>query len=89
MVCETPVDGAIQAAGHEPNGYFWEGIARFLSPELADAVDYTSEGSEFVAIGARAALEQLVSKMEPITSDAELVVKLIEQAERAGFEFDD
>jgi hypothetical protein len=26
----TDVDDVIEALGHEPNGYFWEGVAQLL-----------------------------------------------------------
>ena len=32
---ELPVDKEIVLAGHEPNGYFWDGVATFLRPDLA------------------------------------------------------
>ncbi|WP_237551684.1 MULTISPECIES: hypothetical protein [unclassified Streptomyces] len=28
-------DAAVVAAGHEPNGYFWEGLVRFAWPDIA------------------------------------------------------
>jgi hypothetical protein len=44
----TAVDGAIKEAGHEPNGYFWEGVARYLvqteAPVLEDRIFYDPEG---------------------------------------------
>jgi len=49
----TAVDGAIKEVGHEPNGYFWEGVARYLvqteAPALADRIFYDPEGSMFCA----------------------------------------
>jgi hypothetical protein len=39
---ELPADAAISAAGHEPNGYFWEGMVQYLSPELAELLELDS-----------------------------------------------
>jgi hypothetical protein len=41
--------------GHEPNGYFWEGVARYLAeaPALADRILYDPEGSMFYAYAER------------------------------------
>lgn len=41
---ETPSDQAVEALGHEPNGYFWEGVAQRLAPELIKQVGLDSEG---------------------------------------------
>ncbi|MGW6605735.1 hypothetical protein [Streptomyces sp. NPDC055036] len=30
-------DAAVAAAGHEPNGYFWEGLVRFAWPDISTA----------------------------------------------------
>lgn len=48
------VDEAISAAGHEPNGYFWEGMVQYLAPGLADQMELDSEAGMFVAYGERA-----------------------------------
>lgn len=46
-----PADAAVVAAGHEPNGYFWEGVLRFLDPTLAKALELDSEAGMFAAYG--------------------------------------
>jgi hypothetical protein len=86
---DLPVDAAITEVGHEPNGYFWEGIATYLEPALAARVELSSEGGMFAAYGERADLEQLLAAMTPHVADADAVVALIRRAESEGFEFDD
>jgi hypothetical protein len=90
----TEVDELIEDLGHEPNGYFWEGVARLIiqndAPTLADRLAYDPEGGMFCAYGTdRAALEELGARMSTLASDATLMRGLVEAAEEAGFEFDD
>jgi hypothetical protein len=51
----TDVDDVIESLGHEPNGYFWEGVAQLLvgteAPHLQGRFDYDPEGGTFVAHG--------------------------------------
>jgi hypothetical protein len=48
---ELPAGAAISAAGHEPNGYFWEGMVQYLSPELAELLELDdSEAGMFAAM---------------------------------------
>lgn len=86
---DLPADAAIRAAGHEPNGYFWEGMVQYLSPELAGRMDLDSEAGMFAANGELAALEQLQALIDPYLDDAERVAVTIRQAEASGFQFDD
>nr|WP_237551271.1 Imm51 family immunity protein [Streptomyces sp. SID5614] len=44
-------DAAVVAAGHEPNGYFWEGLVRFASPDIVEHVDFDSKAGMFCAVG--------------------------------------
>ncbi|MEU0625358.1 Imm51 family immunity protein [Streptomyces rubiginosohelvolus] len=44
-------DAAVVAAGHEPNGYFWEGLVRFASPNIVEHVDFDSKAGMFCAVG--------------------------------------
>jgi Immunity protein 51 len=86
---ELPADDAIRAAGHEPNGYFWESVARFLVPEQVAALELDCEAGTFAAHGDREALQQLRSALSPYIADRARVTELIARAEAAGFEFDD
>lgn len=85
---ELPVDPAISATGHEPNGYFWEGVAQYLFEDADDLV-FDSEGGMFCASGDRSTLDGLRMAMASYLTDAAAVTGLIERAEADGFEFDD
>jgi Immunity protein 51 len=86
---ELPVDDEIVLAGHEPNGYFWEGIATFLRPDLADRIELDSEGGMFSASGSRRDLMQLRGSLQPMLRDPGSIRALIERAQTQGFEFED
>ncbi|MCH8611824.1 Imm51 family immunity protein [Arsenicicoccus dermatophilus] len=85
---ELPVDEVVMAAGHEPNGDFWDGIATLLAPEVVQRLELDSEGGMFCAYGARADLEQLQSLIEPVLTDGEAIGGLLDRAAAEGFEFD-
>ncbi|WP_460708172.1 Imm51 family immunity protein [Myceligenerans halotolerans] len=90
----TPVDALVEELGHEPNGYFWEGVARWLvsteAPRLDGGFDYDPEGDMFCAHGAdRAALEALGELMEKVATDGDRMRSLVAAAEADGFDFDD
>ena len=80
---------ALQPMGHEPNGYFWESVAEYLLPELCEHLELDPEAEAFYAYGARDLLETLRDTLEPYLNDAELLPKLVQEAETAGFFFDD
>ena len=86
---ELPAEAAIIAAGHEPNGYFWEGMIQYLAPTLADQVDLDSEAGMFSAEGDLAVLEQIRVLIDPYLDDGERVATAIREAEASGFQFDD
>ncbi|MET7437578.1 Imm51 family immunity protein [Streptomyces sp. NPDC004082] len=82
-------DAAVVAAGHEPNGYFWEGLVQFAWPDLAERLKFDSEGGMFCALGSLGDLTQLKAALEPVIEDSSAVRKIVARAETAGFEFDD
>ena len=84
-----PADDAIVVAEHEPNGYFWEGVAQFVLPEVAESLDFDSEGSLFCVHGARADLEALQTVLEPLMASPTAISAVIEDAVSKGVEFDD
>jgi hypothetical protein len=84
-----PADEAVSAAGHEPNGYFWEGVAQFVAPDVAAVVEFDSEGSMFCVRGDRGPLARLQQVIEPYLADPAAVSRAIRDATAAGFEFDD
>jgi hypothetical protein len=90
----TAVDDTIEELGHEPNGYFWEGIASLLvsanAPELASRFDYDPEAGMFCAYGTdREALQKLGELMAPVANDPAALQELVNRAKADGFEFDD
>lgn len=89
----TKSDDLIEEMEHEPNGYFWEGVAMFLlkdHPSLRGRFEFDPEGGMFCAYGTdREALEQLGSLMAAIANDPAAAKTLIEKAHAAGHEFDD
>ena len=90
FVCgEQPVDNVVVEAGHEPNGYFWEGVATLVRPDLTDRIELDSEGGMFAASGALDDLNKLRESLQPLLTDADAIRALIRQAEERGFEFDD
>lgn len=86
---EQPADAAVIAAGHEPNGYFWEGVVGFLDDELADALDLDSEGGMFCAYGTAEQVTRLHSLLAPLVESPEAITAFIARAEDGGGEFDD
>ncbi|WBB79866.1 immunity 51 family protein [Micromonospora sp. WMMD882] len=90
----TPVEAVIVELGHEPHGYFWEGVAQVLvsteAPGLAGRFSYDPEAGMFCAYGTdREALEELGALMTAVATDAERLRRLVVTAEADGFEFDD
>lgn len=90
----TPVDSLIAEAGHEPNGYFWKGVAQVLvsteAPTLDGRFRYDPEAGMFCAYGTdRSALAELADRMTVVATDAERMRRFIVAAEASGFEFDD
>lgn len=82
-------DAAVATSGHEPNGYFWEGVVTYLAPELVDRVELDSEAGMFSAMGETVELERLRDALEPLLDDGPKAAVLIERAEAGGFQFDD
>jgi hypothetical protein len=89
----TAVDDTVEELGHEPGGYFWEGVARFLvstqDPTLEGRFRYDPEAGMFCAYGAdRQALERLGGLMSTVAGDTGRMRQLIASARASGFEFD-
>jgi hypothetical protein len=82
-------DAAVVAAGHEPNGYFWEGLVRFAWPDIGERLDFDSEAGMFCAAGSSSDLARLKTAVESVITNPEVVRDIIARAEAAGFEFDD
>ncbi|WP_344612792.1 Imm51 family immunity protein [Dactylosporangium salmoneum] len=90
----TAVDEVAEELGHEPNGYFWEGVAALLvateAPDLEGRFKYDPEGGMFVAYGTDLpALERLGGLMSLVANDADRLRRLVALADERGYEFDD
>ncbi|MFC5753799.1 immunity 51 family protein [Actinomadura rugatobispora] len=90
----TQVDELIEQLGHEPNGYFWEGVAQILVSTEAQTLEgrfsYDPEGGMFCAYGKdRTALQELADLMSAVATDNDRMRKLVTSAKANGFEFDD
>lgn len=90
----TDVDEVIESLGHEPNGYFWEGVAQLLvdteAPSLQGRFEYDPEGGMFVAYGSdRPALDELATLMAAVATDAGRLRQIVALAQERDFEFDD
>jgi immunity protein 51 of polymorphic toxin system len=86
---ELPADAGVLAAGHEPNGYFWEGVVQYLTGDLASQVELGCEAGMFCARGDRSVLDQLREGLEGYIENPERIARLIREAEASGFQFDD
>ncbi|WP_424892237.1 Imm51 family immunity protein [Streptomyces sp. XH2] len=82
-------DAAVVAAGHEPNGYFWEGLVRFAWPDLAERLDFDCEAGMFCAVGSAGDLARLKTAVESVITSPETVRDIIARAQSSGFAFDD
>lgn len=83
--------GVLEAAGYEPGGYTWEGVARTLvrtqAPHLEGRFGYDPEGSMFCAYGKDpAALRELEGGLRGVVGDAEALRTLMESADPEEFE---
>ena len=86
----TPSDDAVVALGHEPNGYFWQGVAERILPEqMLAGIRFDSEAGMFSARSDKETLVILGSEMARIASDPARVRELVAAAEADGFVFDD
>ncbi len=85
------VDGAAAERGIDPDGFFWEGIARQLvakkAPDLADDFTYDSDFENFAAEGpAKAPLERLSALLVSVCEDPAQLRRLIDVSSPAEFE---
>ncbi|MGI5522449.1 Imm51 family immunity protein [Micromonospora sp. CA-259024] len=90
----TDVDDLISELGHEPNGYFWEGIVELLltteAPTLEGRFSSDPEGGAFYATSNdRVALDDLAVLLRAVAADRNRLRQLMAFAEASGFEFDD
>lgn len=90
----TQVDGVIEAMGHEPNGYFWEAVARTVilleAPQVLDVIELEAEGGALIVRGENSdALAPFTKVMQEATTDEKVIRSLVMKAPKLGVEFDD
>lgn len=90
----TNVDDLISELGHEPNGYFWEGIVELLvaadAPTLEGRFLSDPESGAFYATSDnRETLDELAALLHAVASDSSRLRQLVEFAKASGFEFND
>lgn len=81
---DLPTDAVVQAAGDEPNGAFWEGVASYVAPALAARLEMDSEGTMFAVYGDRANLEQLRALLQPLVDQPAAMTGLLQRAQADG-----
>ena len=81
--CDAPPTWKIvEAHGHQPNGYFWAGVANWLiSRGLAPEVGMDPESSMFSAQGAPAELDAFLAAISPYLLEDDRMAALIEEAD--------
>jgi hypothetical protein len=89
FACEgLPAAEAALAAGYEPDGHFWEGVARYAAPDHLAALELDCEGDIFTAHGDHELLEQVRTVLETYVGDGDALASLIARAEADGHFFD-
>jgi hypothetical protein len=92
MPCgEAPADEAVLAAGHQPNGYFWQSLIEYLKErdDLRLELEFDCESGTFVAKGEMSSVERVRTLLQVYTQDPQAVTEVIAEAARSGFGFDD
>jgi hypothetical protein len=72
-----PADGAVLAAGHEPNGYFWGRGSPVSRGRTAHESDLDLEAGMFCVRGDRVVLGQLREELAEYLDDPERTARLI------------
>ena len=86
------VVSVVGKAGHTPNGYFLENLAKQLLLESnisTDDIEFDSEAGMFSLIGTAAALLPLHDQLTDLFSDTNKLQQTLKRAQAAGTDFDD
>lgn len=86
---DLPANQVVIAAGHTPSGYFWEGIASLIAPDLVGVLELDSDTETFRASGLRDDLEELRNKLELIIARPAAIRAALARADAEGFELHD
>ncbi|MEU4426195.1 Imm51 family immunity protein [Actinoplanes sp. NPDC024001] len=90
----TDVDDVIAELGHEPNGYFWDGIVQLLvaseAAALKDRFESDPEAGAYCAYSEdRTVIEDLAARLQAVATNEDRLRQLVDLADTTGFEFDD
>ncbi len=79
----------VEALGHDPNGYFWEKVVRWLVDRgKVPDLQTDPECATFYAYGPRGDAEALANGLAPYLTDDEAITALLTKATAAGFDLD-
>lgn len=84
--------GVIEQAGHTPNGYFLDNLAKYLLRQAnvtTDGIEFDSEAGMFSLIGTTETLEPLHTQLTDLFNNATDLQQTLKQAKAAGTDFDD
>jgi len=85
-----PTFEVAEESGHEPGGYFWDGVVRWLIAQgQAPDVSSDPEAGMYSAQGTPQELDELMSVLTPYLMEEDKLAALIEEADAAGHDFDD
>lgn len=84
--------GVIEQAGHTPNGYFLDSLARYLLRQAnvtTDGIEFDSEAGMFSLIGTTETLQPLHTQLTDLFNNTNNLQQTLNQAKAAGTDFDD
>lgn len=84
--------GVIEQAGHTPNGYFLDNLAKYLLRQAnvtTNGIEFDSEAGMFSLIGTTKILQPLHDQLTELFNNTNDLQQRLKQAEAAGIDFDD
>lgn len=88
---EETID-VVEKAGHTPNGYFLDNLAKYLLRQAdvtTDGIEFDSEAGMFSLIGTTDVLQPLHAQLTDLFNNTNDLQRTLEQAKTAGTDFDD
>ena len=84
--------GVIEQAGHTPNGYFLDNLAKYLLRQAnvtTNSIEFDSEAGMFSLIGTTETLQPLHTQLTDLFNNTNNLQQALNQAKAAGTDFDD
>lgn len=84
--------GVIEQAGHTPNGYFLDDLAKYLLRQANvpnNSIEFDSEAGMFSLIGTTETLQPLHTQLTDLFNNTNNLQQTISKAKAAGTDFDD